>query len=368
MSKIENLKYFAQKVGSCDHNLILWSGYQKNNFQNVSIIFFIFCGKILKHIFCHHYMETLGDIFMPKICHKFRCNYCDYNTSKKSSYDAHILSIKHKKHSLGDVGDKNSAKILPNKYSCDSCNKQYMSRNGLWRHKKKCFQAEEVEEFGSESESEKEEPTEKELIMMLIKQNTQLIEQNASLVKNGINNSITTTNSHNTINNKTFNLQFFLNETCKDAMNLTDFVNSIQFQLSDLEKMGEIGYVEGLSNIIIKNLKGLDVTQRPVHCADKKREVLYVKEEDKWEKENEEKDKIRKAIKRISNKNCLLINKFKELHPDCMEYNSKYGDQFNKMMYEAMGGKGDDDSEKENKIIKQISKNVSIDKNMNTIL
>ena len=194
---------------------------------------------------------------------------------------------------------------------------------------------------------------------MLIKQNTQLIEQNASLVKNGINN---TTNSHNTINNKTFNLQLFLNETCKDAMNLTDFVNSIQLQLSDLEKMGEVGYVEGISSIIIKNLKGLDVSQRPVHCADKKRDVLYIKEEDKWEKENEEKEKIRKAIKRISNKNCDLIYKYKELHPDCMDYHSKYGDIYNKMMYEAMGGKGEDDIEKENKIIRNISKTITIDK------
>jgi hypothetical protein len=248
------------------------------------------------------------------------------------------------------------------KYICECCEKKFKDRSGLWRHKKKCIQESESE---SETESEKEEPTEKELIMMLIKQNTQLIEQNASLVKNGISNTITTNSHNNTINNKTFNLQFFLNETCKDAMNLTDFVNSIQFQISDLEKMGEIGYVEGLSNIIIKNLKGLDVTQRPVHCADKKREVLYIKEEDKWEKENEEKEKLRKAIKRISNKNSNLLFKYKELHPDCMEYHSKYGDKYNKMMYEAYGGKGDDDTEKENKIIKQIAKNVSIDKNMN---
>jgi Txe/YoeB family toxin of Txe-Axe toxin-antitoxin module len=263
------------------------------------------------------------------------------------------------------------------KYICECCDKKFKDRTGLWRHKKKCFKPSEMEESKLETESETEsesesetetdfefeskDPTEKELIMMLIKQNSLLIEQNASLVKNGVNNS----NSHNTIsnsNNKTFNLQFFLNETCKNAMNLTDFVNNIQLQLSDLEKMGEIGYVEGLSNIIINNLKDLDVTERPVHCADKKREVLYVKDEDKWEKENEEREKIRKAIKRISYKNCLLMNQFKELHPDCTNYHSKYGDQYNKMMYEAYGGKGDDEMEKENKIIRHIAKNVTIDK------
>jgi len=287
----------------------------------------------------------------------YNCEYCYFNTCKKTDYNRHLLTIKHTSNNLATASNNKNEK----KYICECCDKKFKDRSGLWRHKKKCFKHQEIEESGSESESE--EPSEKELIMLLIKQNTQLIEQNASLVKNGINNTITTNSHNNTINNKTFNLQFFLNETCKDAMNLTDFVNSIQLQLSDLEKMGEIGYVEGLSNIIIKNLKGLDVTQRPVHCADKKREVLYIKEEDKWEKENEEKEKIRKAIKRISNKNCDLIYKYKELHPDCMEYNSKYGDKFNKMMYEAMGGKGDDDSEKENKIIKQISKIVTIDKN-----
>lgn len=286
----------------------------------------------------------------------YACELCDFNTSKKTDYNRHILTIKHSSNTLATTDNNKNEKI----YICECCDKKFKDRSGLWRHKKKCFPLDKSE---SESESESKEPTEKELIMMLIKQNSQLIEQNASLVKNGV---INTTNSHNYSHNKTFNLQFFLNETCKDAMNLTDFVNSIQFQLSDLEKMGEIGYVEGLSNIIIKNLKGLDVTQRPVHCADKKREVLYIKEEDKWEKENEEKEKIRKAIKRISNKNSNLLFQYKELHPDCMEYHSKYGDQYNKMMYEAYGGKGDDNTEKENKIIKQIAKNVSIDKNMST--
>jgi Txe/YoeB family toxin of Txe-Axe toxin-antitoxin module len=137
-------------------------------------------------------------------------------------------------------------------------------------------------------------------------------------------------------------------------MNIMDFVDSIKLQLSDLENVGKLGYVEGISKIITTNLKALDVTQRPIHCADKKREVLYIKDEDKWEKENEEKEKIRKAIKRISFKNSLLVNQFKALHPDCADYHSKYGDQYNKLMYEAYGGQGDNEMEKENKIIRHI--------------
>jgi Txe/YoeB family toxin of Txe-Axe toxin-antitoxin module len=258
-----------------------------------------------------------------------------------------------------------SAKNAKNNYACDTCDKSYKHPSSYSRHKKTCKSQEKNDENDAESDSESEnndEPTEKELIMMLIKQNTQLIEQNASLVKNGVTNT-TTTNSHNNhSHNKTFNLQFFLNETCKDAMNLTDFVNSIQLQVSDLEKMGEIGYTQGLSNIIINNLNELDVTQRPVHCADKKREVIYVKDENKWEKEQEDKKKIRKAIRRIADKNCCMLKEYKKLHPDCAEYHSKYGDKYNKMMYEAYGGKGDNEIEKENKIIRNIAKNVTIDK------
>ena len=168
---------------------------------------------------------------------------------------------------------------------------------------------------------------------------------------------VTNTNSHN----KTFNLQFFLNETCKDAMNIMDFVDSIKLQLSDLENVGKAGYVEGISNIITTNLKALDVTQRPIHCADKKREVLYIKDDDKWEKDDE-KTKIRKAIKRVACKNQRLLPKFKEEHPDCGKYHSKFSDQYNKIVVESMGGSGDNDMEKEDKIIKNISKNVTIDK------
>ena len=282
------------------------------------------------------------------------CDSCHFNTCKKTDYIRHLQTMKHSVNALATTSNEKNEKI----YNCDWCIKKFKDRSGLWRHKQKCFSYKEKETV---TVSNSEEISEKELIMMLIKQNSQLIEQNASLVKNGVNNF-----SHNTIsnsNNKTFNLQLFLNETCKDAMNLTDFVNSIQLQLSDLEKMGEIGYVEGISNIIIKNLKGLDVTQRPVHCTDKKREVLYIKDEDKWEKENEDNLKLRKVIKRIACKNQNLIPSFKEAHPDCGKYHSKFSDQYNKIIVESMGGSGDNDLEKEDKIIKNIAKNVYIHKN-----
>jgi len=302
-------------------------------------------------------METPVTKSCNKFCTIFYCKKCDYESSRKSSMDKHILSSKHKNCNFGDAGDTKVAKKLQiEKYQCDICNKKYTSRNGLWKHQKICF------ENPENIIEKKNEPVEKELIMMLIKQNSQLIEQNSALVKNGINNI---TNSHNNSHNKTFNLQLFLNETCKNAINLTDFVDSIQLQLSDLEKVGEIGYIEGISNIIINNLNDLDITERPVHCADKKREILYIKDENKWEKEKDDKDNIRKAIRRIANKNTNLLSKLKQENPDFTKHNSKNFDKYNKMIIEACGGSGDNDYEKENKIIHNIAKNVVINKGDN---
>jgi hypothetical protein len=223
----------------------------------------------------------------------------------------------------------------------------------MYRHKKTC-KIEEKYDPSTDPVLSKD-PSDKELIMLLIKENSELKNMMMKVIENGTHN---TTNSHN----KSFNLQFFLNETCKDAMNIMDFVDSIKLQLSDLEKVGEIGYVDGISNIITTNLKALDVTQRPIHCADRKRETLYIKDENKWEKEDDEKNKLRKAIKRVACKNQRLIPKFKEAHPDCIKAASKFSDQYNKMIIESMGGSGDNDLEKEDKIIKKITKEVVIDK------
>jgi hypothetical protein len=200
--------------------------------------------------------------------------------------------------------------------------------------------------------------------MLLIKENSDLknIVLDVCQKIQPLNNTI---NSHNVnSNNKTFNLNVFLNEHCKDAMNITDFVDSLKLQLSDLESVGKLGFVNGISNIIVKNLNSLDETKRPIHCTDTKREVLYIKDEDKWEKENETNNKIRKVIKKIANKNSRLLPAFKDKYPDCNKSESKYSDQYNKLIIEAMGGSGDNDLEKEDKIIRNIAKEVTIDKNL----
>ena len=283
---------------------------------------------------------------VPKSSEIFVCECCDYNTSRRGQYDRHLATDKHQNMS----NETNMKQKSSEKFHCQ-CGIAFRSRTTLWRHKKTC---------SCEFEIEKQDDSpDKDLIMMLVKQNSELLE----VLKNGTHN---TTNSNNTItNNKTFNLQFFLNETCKDAMNIMDFVDSIKLQLSDLENVGKLGYVEGISSIITSNLKALDVTQRPIHCADNKREVLYIKDEDKWEKEDEAKKKIKKAINRVVSKNQRLLPKFKEAHPDCITAASKYSDQYNKLIIEAMGGRGDNDTEKEAKIIKNITTVATIDKAAN---
>jgi len=275
---------------------------------------------------------------MLNIPSNFYCENCDYYCSKKSCWNQHLMTSKHNK--------ANKGLIKANKeYFCEKCDIKFKHQSSYCRHKNKCLKLESKKD---------EEVSDKDLIMMLIKQNSELLE----VIKNGTHN----TNSHNNSHNKTFNLQFFLNETCKDAMNLMDFVDSIKLQLTDLEKVGKIGYVEGISNIITTNLKALDITQRPIHCTDNKREVLYIKDENKWEKEAEEKEKIRKAIKLVAHKNIKMLQKFKENHPDCLKSESKYSDQYNKIVVESFGGPGENDIEKENKIIKNISNNTTIDK------
>jgi hypothetical protein len=206
--------------------------------------------------------------------------------------------------------------------------------------------------------------SDKNLILTLIQQNNELQKQMLEVIKNGTGNT-NINNSMNNSNNKTFNLQFFLNETCKDAMNIMDFVDSIKIQLTDIESIGELGFVNGMSKLIIKNLKALDENMRPVHCSDPKRESLYVKDANVWEKEDSENKKIKKAIKYISHKNICAIPEWKAKYPDCIYSDSKKSNQYNHIIIESMGGPGDNDSEKADKIVKKIAKEVTIDKNQN---
>jgi hypothetical protein len=304
----------------------------------------------------------------PKNSNKFYCEVCDFKCCKNSDWERHIVRQKH----INNVNDKNNKNKTPENaatYIC-ICGKSYKHSSGLSRHKKleNCEMLNEnVKNIEEKDEDNKIEEI-KEIMRYLMKENSEMKSLMMEVIKTGTHN--TTNNNNNSVNtthtnshNKAFNLNFFLNETCKDAMNIGEFVDSLKLQLSDLEKVGENGYIEGISSIIVKNLKQLDVTKRPVHCTDKKRETLYIKDENKWEKD-EDKTHMHKLIKRVASKNMKMFEKFREAHPDCLKYHSKYSDQYNKIVYESMGGKGDNDFEKHEKIIKNVLKEVVVDKNI----
>ncbi len=213
----------------------------------------------------------------------YYCDHCDYKCSKKYNWEKHLLTSKHKSATNSNILSSQSGKSgtkVAKSYCCENCDKEYNDRTGLWRHKQKCSQTnKELQEFDKD-----------ELIKILLKHTDKLI----NVVENGTNN---TTNSHN--NNQTFNLSVFLNETCKDAMNISDFVSN----LDDLEHTGRQGYIQGITNIVLKNLNNIEQHMRPLHCSDVKREILYIKENNEWTKETEEKPILTKAIKTIANEN-----------------------------------------------------------------
>jgi len=294
-----------------------------------------------------------------KVAQKFCCNNCNYECSKKNDFDKHLTTPKHKNRTILNVLEQKVAKSRKI-YTCKNCDKSYNARNSLWYHSKNCkelFCKTVNPLFENSNANMNNIITNQQMVIMLMKKNDELQQMMMDVIKNGTHNNVT--NSHN----KSFNINLFLNETCKDAMNIMDFAESIQLQLNDLMRVGELGYVEGISDIIVKNLKALDVTQRPVHCTDKKRETIYIKDENKWEKDAEQK-KMRKLVKKVASKNQRLLPKFKEVHPDCIKSSSQYSDQYNKLIIEAMGGRGDNDYEKEEKIIKNISKAVIVEKDV----
>ena len=335
-----------------DDNEKLASGHQKNNFKVVTINFKYFLRKSFRHFFFLTYMVKNGNQIQPNPARKYICKHCDYFTSKICNYNEHLATRKHEKRLEMVTNGNNGNEIQPNPAEtiiCE-CGKSYKYISGLSRHKKRCNFVEKNTGL----------PTDKDLMMLLLKENNELKNMVLDVCKNI--QPICSVNNSNIVSNKTFCLNFFLNEQCKDAMNIMDFVDSLKLQLSDLENVGDLGFVDGISNIIVKNLKALDVTKRPVHCSDSKREVLYVKDENKWEKENEEKLKIKKAIKNIANKNIKLIAEWKDKYPDCVYSHSKNSDKYNKIVLESMGGINPNTTSDENKIIKHVAKEIFINK------
>jgi hypothetical protein len=306
----------------------------------------------------------------PKNPKLYICEDCNLSTSNKKDYSKHLLTAKHLK-----VTER-YRKIQKNQENQEcECGKTYKHYSGLWRHKKTCkkeganMKETENEIVSIGDEEEKMQPDIAfftNLVMEVVKNNSELQKQNQDFQKQMLelykSNNTSVSNSHNNNSyNKTFNMQFFLNEQCKDAMNIMDFVDSMTLDFADLEDVGKLGYVEGMSGIIIRKLNELDIYKRPIHCSDGKREIMFVKDDNVWEKENGNYDRLRKAIKHITKKNGDLMIPWSKEHPNCMDIQHKMNDVYLQIMSQSMGGK-ESFVESENKIMKKIAKAVLIDK------
>ena len=316
---------------------------------------------------------------------KFECDVCDYYTSNKKDYTKHITTTKHlKMTTMVTCGDNISPPLV-----C-TCGNTYKYRQGLSRHKKTCVDINNIidttpppkqETQPSHSSTEDMQMT---LILELVKQNQdfenlliqqsqQMMEQNSQMMEQNktiidVAKTSQVSNSHNTLshnnnNNKTFNLQFFLNETCKDAMNMKDFIKSLEMTLPELENMGELGFAEGMSRLFVDRLNKLDITKRPIHCSDVKREIIHIKDDNKWERDNANLDRLRKIIKQLTLKNILKVDDWKKANQGCTEYNNRKTDKYLRINMEAIGPVDDAEVKRDfGKIIRRVAESTAIDK------
>jgi hypothetical protein len=292
-----------------------------------------------------------------KNAQNFNCNICDFKCSKESNYLKHLSTRKHLSVSLGD---KKMPKKCQNKniqtqiFYCERCSKEYKSRNGLWKHNKICNLI--------NSNVLEEEISLKKMFINVVEQNKAILLENQEMRKLLQDAIPKIGNNNNVIHNK-FNLNIFLNEKCKDALNINDFIQSIQLKLTDLELVARLGYSEGISKIFVKELKDLDVYKRPIHCSDIKREILYIKDEDQWKKEDEEKIKLKQAIHQLTYKNIKNISSWADINPSCKNSDSKKNDEYMKLISNCMSGESNEEQNQNiNKIISNVAKEVVIDK------
>ena len=280
----------------------------------------------------------------------FGCEICNFKCSKKSNYNKHLLTTKHKMVTNDNIN--NSKKI--NRLACCKCSKEFKHRSGLSRHKQKC-------QYKNSLDSSDEtggDPDMVNVMMQLIKQNQEFKEIIIELSKKD-----TTTNNNNTTNNnQKFNLNFFLNNTCKDAMNMSDFIDNMDINFKDIENIGKNGYVIGMTDMIISRMKHLDVTKRPVHCTDLKRETMYIKDNNEWEKDTPDNKKLHKMMSIISKRNYSTIPQWRDEHPECQNMQHPHCDFSVDMLRNVLGDVGEGQIKLDNKVIKNLSKHIILDK------
>ena len=363
MSKMEIPKKVSKKplkIHVYEHNA---AEIEKVAKKSVTIIFLFFFGKGLRNFFCFIFMDILGNDFTQKNPILFTCEDCDFNTSSKKDYKRHLDTIKHKNNKWKSLETIFTPKNP--KYVC-VCGNMYVNNSGLWKHKKKC-QPKNVQK----NVQKKDDTKTQELVEYLSKENselksliiTTLQEQNKNIVELAKNAGHNTTNNTTNNNNQRFNLHFYLNDTCKDAMNIMDFVSQLDVGIKDLEETGRLGFAEGITKIIINGLNQIQTNDRPIHCSDSKRETLYIRNNDEWTKEGEDKLLLTNAIKHVAHKNMKQIFEWTKDHPEYNDPDSRENDRYLQIVSEAMSGATKEECVKNyNKIIKNIAKETVIEK------
>jgi hypothetical protein len=304
-------------------------------------------------------MEQNETNFTHFYASKFVCEKCHFKSCKKNDYDRHILTKKHNETKNAEMEQKRAKKL-----QCD-CGLIFNCRTTLWRHKKTCFQQSNIQQ-SLEKELKNDELqiyNQQQLVNYLMKENSEfknlMIEQNKQMIELAKNSG---NNNNNTTNNN-FNLNFFLNETCKNAMNIMDFVNQLNISTNDLEETGRIGFAAGISKIFINGLKDIDINDRPIHCSDFKREILYIKDQDQWNKENGDSSLLTNAIKHVAHKNIKQIKEWTKENPNYNDCDSKQNDKYLNIVKESMSGSSQEETNKNYlKIIKNIVKETVINK------
>ena len=323
---------------------------------------------------------------MPKNAEKYNCKKCNFKCSKKSNFEKHLLTAKHIMIHNDTIKMPKNAKPL-NEYNCDNCGKIYKFHSGLYRHKRICtylndYKNEITEKPEDNDKLEKQvehpvidsEPDYKHMFIELIKQNSDfkslIIEQqkeNQTLQKQLIDvvkDGKTINNMTNSNNNNQFNLNFFLNNTCKDAMNMSEFINDINVNCNDIEYIGKNGYVNGMTNMILSRIRDLDVTKRPIHCTDLKRETMYIKDNNEWNKDTADKSHFRNMVKIVAKHNQYQFPIWREKHPASDDMNSATFEFSLKMIQNILGDVGEEQIKLDNKVMRNLSKHILVDKNI----
>tara|TARA_Y100000361_G_C11161682_1_gene347840 strand:- start:1047 stop:1943 length:897 start_codon:yes stop_codon:yes gene_type:complete len=297
---------------------------------------------------------------MPKKAELYICEECDFKSSKKSNYDTHLTTAKHINRTNRTEKKQKDAKI----FQCD-CGKVYKARNSYWYHKKRCI----IDNEDINNNLNEKDSVDSSLVLELLKENKEIraimAEQNKQMIELAKNSGNTTNNTITNNNNNRFNLNVFLNETCKDAITLNDFIQSIELNTDDFIRTGENGFVKGISHVMVERIRGMDPHIRPIHCTDLKRETVYVKDTDKWEKEDSNMTQLRKAVKVVANKNQQQLYPWQAQNPNFQILNTPECEKFFDYSQASLGGYGEEEDEKfENKIIHNVLKEVVIDKTL----